>query len=85
MRRGNALLSIAHALKQRERELDNPPRGVRSRATAAPHLESNAEQDAAATMLIDLAFAELIFSTPSSRSTPAMPCSVEGVVDRDTR
>jgi hypothetical protein len=29
--------------------------------------------------LIDLAFAELIFSPPPSRPTPAMPCSVEGV------
>ena len=44
-----------------------------------------ARKDASATMLIDLAFAELIFSSTPSRPTPAMPCSVEGVVDRDAR
>src|SRR5262249_48906842 len=35
-------------------------------------------------LLIDLAFAKLIFRACASRPTPDIPCSIEGVVDRDT-
>jgi hypothetical protein len=57
---------------------------------AAPQHEAGRERvelhneiDAAATMLIDLAFAKLIFLARTSRLTPAMPCSFSGIVDRD--
>jgi hypothetical protein len=55
-----------------------------ARLRRAPHHEAGRERvelkiDAAATMLIDLAFRELIFPAFLSRPTEAMPCSVEGV------
>jgi hypothetical protein len=63
-----------------------------ARLRRAPHHEAGRERvdlrkeiDAAATMLIDLAFAKLIFPALPSCPKAAMPCSVEGVVDRDAR